>query len=168
VQRRHPRSRRGLELHAVARRPVSLRFLLLGSALPMVLGGVVYLLFRNTHMLMFQWVDLAGLTDPLMRARSWAAPLRQWMPGWLLFSLPDGAWVFSCTAFFAHLWPDGPWWMRWGWIGLGTVLAMGGELGQLVGLVPGVFDPRDLVAYLLAAGLALLITHAWGRRVATA
>jgi len=134
----------------------------------MVVGGVVYLLFRNTHMLMFRWVDLLGWTPALMDARHLAAPIRQWLPGWLLFSLPDGAWVFSCTAFFAHLWPDGPGWMRWGWIGLGSALAAGGEIGQVLGLVPGTFDGRDLVAYLAAAGLALLVTHRWGRRAVAA
>ena len=134
-----------------------LRYTLGSCALPMVLGGAIYLLFRDTGMLMFHWVDTLGLSAPLTSARAWAAPARSSLPTWLLYSVPDGAWVYSCTAFFAGLWPDGPALQRWGWISVGAVLAIGGELGQAAGLVPGTFDPADVIACALAATLAVLL-----------
>ena len=117
-------------------------------------------------MLWYRWARFAGMTEAVARWRAWAAPARDLFPEWALFSLPDGAWVFACTAFFARLWPDGPWWLRATWIGMGSVLAVGGEVGQAVGLVPGTFDPIDVVAYLSAAGLALVLVRSWPRHAA--
>ncbi len=42
----------------------------------------------------------------------------------------------------------------------GPLLALGWELAQLVGVVPGTFDPADIVAYALALQTALLIHRA--------
>ena len=109
---------------------------------------------------MFRWAATLHLAAGLDAARALAAPLAAWIPASILFSLPDGAWVFSYVAFFARLWQDGPLWMRLGWIGLGPAMAIGGELGQLVpGFVPGTFDPLDLVAYTAATAGALAVAY---------
>ena len=138
-------------------------FLAIGVVLPVLLGGFTYILWRDTGMLMFVWAQDLGLMPTVMSLREWAAPARDSLPEWFLFSFPDGVWVFSCTAFFARLWPDGPAWMRWGWISLGTVLAVGGEIGQLTPLVPGTFDVMDLVYYLSSAVGAYALAQWWPR-----
>ncbi len=142
----------------------SAAFLALVAGLPMLVGGVTYLLWRDTGLLMFRWVEAVGLWPALAEARAAAAPLRDRIPDWWLYSVPDGAWVFSATAFFAWLWPDGPRWMRAGWIGLAFALAMGGELLQIPRLVPGTWDPADALSILLAAAGALAAERAWRRR----
>lgn len=124
----------------------------------MVVGGLVYILFRDTGMLMFRWAAALSLTESIAQARHAAAPLLPWIPEAILYSLPDGAWVFSCTAFFARLWHDGPLWNRIAWIGLGPALAIGGELGQLIpGFIPGTFDPVDMLFYVAATVGALWV-----------
>lgn len=139
-------------------------FLAVGVGLPVLLGGLTYILWRDTDMLMFVWADWLGLMPGILELRERFAPVRESLPEWLLYCFPDGVWVFACTAFFARLWPDGPAWMRWSWISLGTVLAVGGELGQLTPLVPGTFDPLDIVFYLGAAVLAYALAQAWPRK----
>ena len=131
---------------------MSLRYFLLAVVLPIVVGGLIYILFRTNTLLMFEWAETLSLTDLIIAGREAAAPLLPWVPGFVLFSVPDGVWVFSATAFFARLWHDGPLWMRLGWIGAAPAMAIGGELGQIIGLVPGTFDVIDMIAY-IAAGL---------------
>ncbi|MEL6348771.1 MAG: hypothetical protein AAFV53_37045 [Myxococcota bacterium] len=146
---------------------MTVRYVLLACLLPMTVGGLVYLLFRDTGLLMFRWADALQLTPVLVDARAAVAPLSADVPDVLRFSLPDGAWVFSYTAFFARLWRDGPLWMRVFWIGLGPAMAIGGELGQLIpGFVPGTFDPLDLVFYVVAAVGALWVAYPAALRAA--
>ena len=139
--------------------PVTLRYFLLAVILPIVIGGLIYLLFRTESLLMFSWAEHLSLTELISRGRTAAAPLLPHVPGFVLFSVPDGVWVFSATAFFARLWHDGPLWMRAGWIGVVPAMAIGGELGQIVGLVPGTFDVLDMIAYGIATAGALWIAQ---------
>jgi hypothetical protein len=143
-----------------------LRFVLLYCALPILVGGAIYLAFRDTSLLMFRWAGWIGLDTAVEAMRVHTMPYRPAIPDWILFSVPDGVWVFACTAFFARLWHDGPWYFRVFWIGLGPALAIGGELGQLpsIGLVPGTFDVADLLFYVLSLVAALWLTHLALRR----
>ena len=136
------------------------RFLLLCGFLPILVGGLIYILFRDESLCMFTWARALGLGGLVSEARVHSLPYVGYLPEWLLFSLPDGAWVFACTAVFARLWPDGPWLLRLGWIGSGSILAIGGEIGQWFGFVPGTFDPTDMVAYALAGVTAYLLANA--------
>ena len=44
--------------------------------LPIVLGGLIYLLFRTDSLLMFAWVEQLSLTTLIDRGRAAAAPLQ--------------------------------------------------------------------------------------------
>lgn len=145
--------------------PPGPRFVLLFCVLPIVVGGSIYLLFRDNHLLMFRWAGWLGLTRLILAARIYTLQHGQILPEWLLFSVPDGVWVFSITAFFTRLWHDGSWYVRAFWIALGPALAMGGELGQALGLVPGTYDPADLVFYGVSAILAFALAQ-WAVRLA--
>lgn len=134
---------------------MTVRYLLLAVVLPIVIGGLIYVLFRTDSLLMFDWAEQLLLTDLIDRGRAVAAPLLPRVPDFVLFCVPDGVWVFSATAFFARLWHDGPLWMRACWIGITPAMAIGGELGQATGLVPGTFDVLDLLAYIIATAGAL-------------
>lgn len=149
----------------------SLGYVLLYCALPILVGGLIYLAFRDDSLLMFRWAGWVGLDGLIEAGRGYSLPYRPFIPDWILFSVPDGVWVFASTAFFARLWHDGHWALRVVWIGMGPVLAIGGELGQhaWLGLVPGTFDPADLLFYVVSAVAALwfaqrAVRQAWARQ----
>ena len=142
------------------------RYFLLAVVLPIVVGGLIYILFRVDTLLMFKWADALLLTETIAGWREQAAPLRPYLSDFVLFSVPDGVWVFSATAFFARLWHDGPLWMRLMWIGATPAMAIGGELGQIVGLVPGTFDMADMLAYVVATLAALWVANRSARSAA--
>jgi hypothetical protein len=126
-------------------------------AVPVILGAAIYVLFRSPRLRVFQWLDAMGLGTTVPAARVWARPLADRLPEWLLFSAPDGLWVYGLTACLALVWRGEPGRARWAWLCVGLALGAGGELGQWMGLVPGVFDPADLLLCVAAWGAALVL-----------
>ena len=126
------------------------RFFVMHIALPLVLGGLIYLSWRSPSLLMFQWANSLRLDGAVAALRTGAAPFEASVPGWVQNSVPDGLWVYAYTAFLGRIWRD-----RSPWLALPAALALGGELGQAVGLVPGVFDVVDVLLMSVAAGAAL-------------
>lgn len=122
---------------------------------PLAAGIAVYLLFRSNALLVFRWIELAGLGGALAELRALAAPLRPLLPGWFLYSAPDGLWVYAVTSFMCLTWRDESAARAALWIAAGPVLAIGWELAQLLRLVPGTFDPADLVSCAIATGASI-------------
>lgn len=138
------------------RTSLRLRYLLHG-VLPVVAGAAIYVLFRSPRLRVFDWLQAAGLGGAVPAARAWARPAVDVLPEWLLFSAPDGLWIYGLTACLALVWRGEPGRARRLWLCLPILLGGGGELGQLAGLVPGVFDPADLLLSLAAWGAAILL-----------
>lgn len=122
---------------------------LITIAAPLLLGAAIYLLFRPTSLVLFQWVDLLGLTEPVASARALAEPVR--LPRILIDSAPAGLWAWSFAAAFRAIWRDEPLPRLTCTLAV-LALGAGSELLQLPGLVPGTFDPTDLAFYLTGTG----------------
>lgn len=97
---------------------------------------------------MFEWVDYLHLTTYIEWLRAYGSGLNYTPSRFTLYSLPDGVWVHSMTATYLSIWKED---YKKGlvWILLGLLLGVGSELGQLFGLVSGVFDLQDVFAYVL-------------------
>jgi hypothetical protein len=132
------------------------KFLALHVVLPIIVGGLVYICWRDPALLMFKWFRALGVEPLVLQLRVAAAATEPGLPRWLIYSLPDGLWVYAFTAFMAHAWsesPSSP--VKTFWLSLGVVLGAGSELGQLVHIVPGTFDWIDFICYVSAGALSL-------------
>jgi hypothetical protein len=105
------------------------------------------------------WLDSIGIGTLLSTARTYALPVRGALPDWVLFSLPDGLWVYALTTSMAFIWQGSKQPARFIWLVAGVCLGAGGEIGQFFGVVPGTFDIVDLVANLAAFGAAISLTR---------
>lgn len=121
--------------------------------LPIVLGSLIYVLWRDRSLWVFDWLDALGLTDLTMKLRLAAQPVTAWLPHCVLYCLPDGLWVYALVASMAQIWREQKGVVCFAWLATGPVLGCGGELGQLTGLVPGTFDYTDLMLCLTGAVL---------------
>lgn len=111
------------------------------------------MLYAPETLLVFHWIEYLGLgeivRDLRQHAVGTAPPLHQ--------SIPDGLWVYASTLLFAIPWLGSTFDHEVvAWLSLPTVLALGAEMGQAVGFVPGTFDPKDVVTYLVGSFLALM------------
>jgi hypothetical protein len=131
-----------------------LRFLSLHIGLPLLVGGGIYLLFRSRSLVMFSWWESLRLLPGVEALRELAAPLSSRLPGWVLYSLPDGTWLYSYIVFYRWIWAGSSSASMVFWIGVGLVMSVGLELGQGMGWLSGTFDLVDLGIYGLGGLLA--------------
>ena len=114
-------------------------------------GAIIYILFRPTHLLMFNWIDNLGLMGLVNSIR----PNLENMPEWILYSLPDGLWLFSYCLFIGYVW-DFELKRCLFVLSILPVYAVSNEIMQFFHLVSGTFDRMDLFAFLLAFALGVL------------
>lgn len=71
---------------------------------PLVIGGILYVVFRTKSLKMFSWFDSIGFNTQISFLREYAIPLKSLLPSWVYFSLPDGLWVYSFTSIILLIW----------------------------------------------------------------
>lgn len=103
--------------------------------LPIALGTAVYVGWRSPSLLVFDWMAFFGIPETAFR------PVAN-LPLPLLYSFPDGCWVFAGTSWMLLIWRR-----VHPWVFVFVVLGVGGEVGQCVGIVPGTFDWNDIACY---------------------
>lgn len=120
---------------------------LVGVVLPLVLGGAFYVFFRPRR----AWFtarleDVAVLGPAVTKVRTFTTPIGRALPHVVLDTAPDLAWSFALGALLAIVWRGRHARARAVWCVLGLAFALGYEVAQGWHLVPGTFDPFDLVA----------------------
>ncbi len=119
---------------------------------PVVLGGLLYGAFRSQDHLLFAWADGLALTPAMTWLRTVAADFRP-DSTWLLYSLPDGLWLYAFAFFMTSTWREAGIEARL-WRFLPLALALGSEAAQGLHLLQGTFDMVDVATYIVAFALA--------------
>ncbi len=126
--------------------------------LPIFIGASIYLLFRKDTLLVFSWIDYIGASEIVSFIRDNVFFIRKYIPGFILYSLPDGIWVYSGTVAFAIIWKNYPNnFLCVFWITLSFSCAIVAEILQLFGIVNGTFCSLDILSYILFFCLALYL-----------
>lgn len=129
--------------------------LFIGSILTLLLGGSIYVFFRALSLKMFSWFVSLGINNSILKIRSLTENIK--LPDWILFSLPDGLWIFSFISFQLFIWNNKIEKGNCIWLFCLPMVAIISEIGQLVKIVPGTFDSLDLVMYLIGTVLPFFI-----------
>lgn len=122
-----------------------------------LIGGFIYILFRTTTLKMFRWFNAIGLSNEITSIRNQALKYANEIPSWVIFSLPDGLWVFSFITLMLSIWKNSINRQSLCWICSLPLIAILSEYAQLLKIVPGTFDSIDVTIYLLGTMLPLLI-----------
>jgi len=114
------------------------------------LGGLIYIAFRSNSLRMFNWFSALSLEQPIQVLRvSITALIKGNLPMWLLFSLPDGLWVFSYITITLLLWKNRISKHNIFWLLSIPLIAILTEIGQGYEVIKVTFDLIDLAFYLL-------------------
>lgn len=124
---------------------------LIGRLVPLMIGGAIYILFRTASLRMFGWFEVVGLTTFIDDLRATTYHFSYNIPEWVLYSLPDGLWIFSYVGVVLYIWKNSVSFDNLFWITIIPLLAIGSEIGQLLGIVIGTFDVVDLLLYTVGA-----------------
>lgn len=131
--------------------------LLLLQTSSLFIGGLIYVLFRSYSLTMFIWFDVLGLSNIIESARNISLQYSGTLPSWVLYSLPDGLWIFSYVCLTTLIWFDSSIKKLLTWVLIIPIVAILSEVGQLSTFIPGTFDIIDILFYLLGTVLPLLI-----------
>lgn len=122
--------------------------------MPLLLGGLLYIAYRSKSLRMFYWFELIGLNSPISNLRDNLYALKQYIPPWVYFSLPDGLWVYSFTSSILILWKKNNYWILFPII-TGIMV----EVLQGFSLFPGTFDYLDLTFSIIGLTLSKIIIN---------
>jgi len=105
---------------------------------------------------MFGWFDNLGVYDFVVWLRNMTKPLKNLIPSWAYFSLPDGLWLYSFCSAYILLWGDQFKQAKY-WLLLPLTLGIFVELGQKIKIFQGTFDIIDLTFSIAAVFFSLII-----------
>ena len=125
------------------------------SLLILLLGGLVYVIYRDKSLLMFDWFDAIGISNEIDGLRRLFQG--EGIYGWVKYSLPDGLWAFSYMFLVDAIWNGSRSKSSFIFIYSLPVIALLSEFFQYFGLLPGVFDWVDVASYLFAIILFVII-----------
>ncbi|MGL4997779.1 MAG: hypothetical protein ACRC5W_00640 [Cetobacterium sp.] len=66
------------------------------------LGVLIYLLFRSRKLFYYQFIEMLNLDPYLIEVRKIVWVYRKHIPNWVIYSLPDGLWIFSMGVSILH------------------------------------------------------------------
>jgi len=110
----------------------------------LLLGGIIYILFRTSEPIFFKWISGAGTDSWLYLVRHRSVSLSQFLPEWIVFSLPDGLWAFAYALLITVIWAGSKSQIKIFWMASIPVLVLGFEILQFTGTLPGVFCMQDM------------------------
>lgn len=114
----------------------------------LLLGSLIYIIFRSTSLKMFSWYKVIGVNDFVLQLRRYFEGYKYLIPNWVLFSLPDGLWTFSYVCLMLWIWKGRVTLKNIFWIIIIPVVAVFSEVAQLFKILSGTFDLSDLFFYL--------------------
>ncbi len=114
------------------------------SVLAILLGGVIYILFRASEPIFFNWIRAIGLDSWLDFARGKSHSSGLNLPAWIVFSLPNGLWAFAYAFLLTVVWWRNRSWLKYFWMTSIPLLVLGYEILQYAGIIPGTFCMQDI------------------------
>ncbi len=121
----------------------------------LVLGGMVYVLFRPRTLRLFALADAIGLGGTLDKWRQ--ATEGCMLPDFVLYSLPSGLWTASYLLIIDSMFRHLPLRQRLRWASIIPTIGLGSELMQGAGVLPGTYDVSDLLCYLIPFAIYLIV-----------
>jgi hypothetical protein len=124
---------------------ISKRFYGIASIVSLALGMGIYFFFRNSNMLLFQYLPKpAFLNDVYIPVK------HSFFSSLFLFNLPDALWFLSGILFLRFLWFNNEKWQKiyiLCFYGIAAIF----EISQLSNNIPGTFDVLDLLFFVITA-----------------
>lgn len=133
-----------------------MKSVIVNCIIPVSVGGFIYILGRNECITMFHWMELINLKMPIQHLRTaYKASALAPLPHWVLYSLPDGLWMYSFTAAIFLLWKC----RLNAYLLIPLILGSGSEIGQYFDIVRGTYDTADLICYCMGFSLPIIILN---------
>ena len=121
----------------------------------LIIGGLIYVGFRDKSLLMFSWFEQLGVSGEVDAFRGLVNS--EGVYGWVKNSLPDGLWLFAYMFLVDAIWNGSKSISSYIFIFSLPFFALLSEFLQYFGMLPGVFDWIDVASYLFAILLFVIV-----------
>ncbi|MGL5089025.1 MAG: hypothetical protein ACRC6Z_06190 [Cetobacterium sp.] len=125
------------------------------------LGVLIYLLFRSRKLFYYQFIEMLNLDPYVIEVRKIVWVYRKHIPNWVIYSLPDGLWIFSMGVSILH---NRYYYKKaqnifnvvlFSIIGVEVIQSLYGGHGTFV----GTFDLADVICYIIGYILSSLLGY---------
>jgi hypothetical protein len=127
------------------------------SAIALLAGGIIYVLFRTSEPGFFNWIRAAGLDGWLNFARNSTLSLTPFLPKWVVYSLPNGLWAFAYALLITVIWWGSNSWLKYFWMASIPILVLGFEILQLARIIPGTFCIQDIALGIAGLTIGIIV-----------
>lgn len=127
------------------------------SILAVLLGGIIYILFRSSDIIAIHWMNSIGMEGWIQEIRSLELGGKLTVPQWIGYTLPNGLWAFAYALIISYLWIRRSSWMKWVWLSTIPTLVFGFEMLQYLKILPGTFSMEDLLSGLTGILTGVLV-----------
>ncbi|QSZ27544.1 hypothetical protein ACETAC_01060 [Aceticella autotrophica] len=115
---------------------------------------IIYVVFRSKNLILYKWIGVS--TNSILILFSRNIQNNNYFLNWIIYSLPDGLWLYSLTTIMILIWRNEASKIKYLFIYVGFTIAISHELGQFLHIFRGTFDVGDIVAYIMAILFALI------------
>jgi len=135
-------------------------FIVLNIIFPLIIGFLIYLIFRDENLIIYRWFESIGVLNVLLPNNFDLSELTiaVYIPSWAKYSLSDGIWMYAFTSTIFLIWIHK---INLYWVLLPLILGIGYEISQYFDYIPGTFDYTDLIFLVLFYFLALITGFRW-------
>lgn len=130
------------------------------SFILLIIGGIIYILYRPHSLYMFVFLKKIGLENILSQL---AFP-NNGLTFFCVYSLPNGLWLVSAILLFSVLWRDSTQLFLFYTISFSSI-SIFFELLQIWNVVPGTFDLIDLLVLLMSMSVGIFFYFIWRKGV---
>lgn len=119
------------------------------ASISLIIGGLIYVVFRSESLIMFSWFDKLGLSESISVLREIFG--NKTIYSWLNYNMPAALWLFAYMYVIDAIWnnfDNAILYKPFFW--LMPIIAILSEFLQLLDLMPGTFDILDLLSYLFS------------------
>lgn len=108
----------------------------------LIVGGILYLLYRPYDLMMFSWIESIGMLEDLIHFRQLING-KPHLPDFIIYSFPNTLWVYSLLSFLYLNWKQYPI-IFFSLYGLVSMIVVFLEVSQAIFPVLGTFSWADL------------------------
>lgn len=121
----------------------------------LIVGGLIYIRYRSDSLLMFDWFHYLNISDFISSIRSNSEDSNIY--GWFIYNMPAGLWLFAYLLIIDAIWGNEKNAQYLCHLYILPIMAIVSELMQFLGFLPGTFDFLDLISYVCAILLFIII-----------
>ena len=125
--------------------------------LPILFGGLIYILTRPDRLLMFDWFNKIGIGDNIAVLR-YENDLKNYLQNWIIYNSPAWIWTFSLTVLLGIIWNYRVDKESILILLIPIILGVVYEISQKTGISNGTFDSVDMIFYIIGglSGIVLI------------